>query len=126
MGDDKLIGEYKPSFARTAQYEMAGQFVFVSVRDENTGELVGYYVGTLSHAIKNVGKVLSETGLYLAPEVRGYAAARRLLGFVETVARALGCDVLDVSHRPTSPRIGKLYERLGFAPVSVNYAKRLT
>lgn len=127
VGDYDRLGEFIPDFASAMRYEMAGQMGVVTVRTLGTWELVGYFVGILSRPLKTKGKlVLSEVGVYLAPNVRTGWLAAKLIDYTEQVARLFGADALIIAHRPEHSRIGVLYQRRGFSPLSVEYIKRLT
>ena len=127
VGDDERLGEFRLSRDLYAALERGAGIITLTVRELGSWELRGYWVGTFGRAIKQGGcLILSEIGLYLAPEVRRGRTANRLLEYVERAATKLGCQGLIISHRPGHERIGKLYRRAGYEPLSSDYYKRLT
>ena len=74
--------------------------------------------------------------LYVRPEARGRGAARRIVEFLESAARAQGCDALVLETGPYQPEALAFYARQGYGrcgpfgdypdhPLSVFMRKRL-
>ena len=126
VGDNERLGEFAPDFATCMRHELAGRIGVVTLRRLGSWELTGYFAGVMGAPLKTKGKqVLNEVGIYIVEEARSPWLARKLLDYVEDVARLFGADALIVSHRPEHDRIGKLYQRAGFKPLSVDYVKEL-
>jgi GNAT superfamily N-acetyltransferase len=125
VGDDLRIGEFDPDAFACAQYQLQARMGVVTVRKLGGFQLVGYFVGMLSKPVKTSGQVWSEVGIYIAPEARTPFLASRLLRYTEQAARFLGADAVIIAHRPEHDRIGALYARAGYSPVSIAYMKRL-
>ena len=126
VGDNEKLGEFAPDFQTSFKHELAGCMGVVTLRRLGSWELVGYFVGVLGSPLKTKGKkVLNEVGVYIVEEARTPWLARKLLDYVEDAARVFGADALIVSHRPEHSRVGKLYQRAGFTPLSVDYIKTL-
>ena len=126
VGDEERLGTLEPDFLTCLQHEQAGRIGVVTARLLGSWELAGYFVGVMGTPLKTKGKkTLNEVAIYLTPEVRSGWLAVKLLEYTEVVAKAFGADALIVSHRPEHERIGALYQRRGFAPLSHDYIKRI-
>jgi len=127
VGDNERMGLFDPDLAASMGHERLGRLGVVTVRDRDTAHLLGYFVWNLGKPLKTQGKeILNEIGIYLAGTARSGWIAVKLLDYVEDVARFIKADAVIVSHRPEHSRIGKLYERRGYKPISVDYMKEVT
>jgi len=126
VGDDERIGVFEPDFTTAAAHEMQANIGTVTIRSVRTGKLLGYFVGVVGVPLKTKGsRVFNEVGVYILPEIRRGWMFKEFMRYVERVAALFQCDALIVSHRPEHSRIGKLYRRLGYAPLSHDYMKKL-
>ncbi len=126
VGDDERIGEFIPDYITCFQHEQNGNLGLFSIRALSGFALVGYFVGTVGAPLKTKGvKVFNEVGVYLRPEYRLGRAFLKFMSYVEAGAKHFGCEAIIVSHRPEHDRIGRLYQRLGYTPLSHDYLKRL-
>jgi GNAT superfamily N-acetyltransferase len=127
VGDNERLGMFNPDMLTAMKHEHAGRIGAVTVRDEESCELLGYFIWVLGKPLKTAGKeILNEVGIYLTGRARTGWTAAKLLDYVEDVARLVQADAVICSHRPEHARIGKLYERRGFKPLSVDYVKAIT
>jgi GNAT superfamily N-acetyltransferase len=94
------------------------------VADEQ-GRVVGVATVHARDVLHHAIPVVQLTALVVAPDDRGRAVGRALVGEVERWARAHGADRLVVTtalHRADAPRF---YERLGFEHTGRRYVRRI-
>ena len=124
--DDKRFGKFHPDFAASAAHERNANIGVVTMRERSGGRLVGYFVGTVGRPLKTAGETtFNEVGVYIHPDHRAGRLFNHFIKYVELAAQHFGCTGMIISHRPDAPRIGKLYERCGYEPISVDYFKKL-
>ena len=104
--------------------------VLFAVAREAGGEAVGCGAIVFGDAYGELKR------LYVRPEARGRGAARRIVEFLESTARAQGCDALVLETGPYQPEALAFYARQGYGrcgpfgdypdhPLSVFMRKRL-
>lgn len=126
VGDRDRFGEFIPDLDRVKVYEHAGSLLLFTIRTKPDMRMIGYYLCSVSHNLKQQGRrSVNEVGVYIHPEYRDGYTIRMLLKYVEDTLRELKVHELVVSHRPDSPRVGTLYERMGYTPVCISYRKVL-
>jgi GNAT superfamily N-acetyltransferase len=95
---------------------------------EVEGELRGFLAGMIG-PFRPWGEVKCalEMLFYIAPEHRRSRLAFMLISDFLGWGRAKGCDlaVVSANHLAGDPRVGRLYERLGFRPIETAYIKRI-
>lgn len=77
------------------------------------GEVIGYFVVTISFSVESGGRDGFLDELYLVPEVRNRGLGRRLLGMIHKEARTLGLNRLYLEVEHHNPAI-RLYRRAGY------------
>lgn len=120
--------EIDPDYEGYIELEHAGKFVLFTVRDTETGRLVGdlmYYLGQSAHN-KSV-LMAREDAFYIVKEHRGGQLAKMFLKFAETSLLQLGVGQIGMTDK--SPCGGKslkrLLEPLGYKPVALQYVKEI-
>lgn len=126
--DFKEIVPCDPDWDRLFASEMAGALHILTVRSDGT--LVGYaFLFVLPHLHSASVLVGQVERFYLEPDFRTGWTGVRLLKEPEARARELGAKTLSISPRMNFAKdrgtIGRIVERLGYAPIETVYAKPL-
>lgn len=128
VGDDQRFGLCEPNVRQAIQAQDRGNFVLFTVRRTRTFELVGYMPMTVSNSYKmQAAKMAGEIAVYIRPDAREGRLAFKLIDFAEKFMARFGVNAMVIGHRPgvLGDRIGRVYKRMGYEPVAVEYAKVL-
>lgn len=126
--DFKELAPCEPDWDRLFAAELAGALHVLTVRSD--GVLVGYaFLFVLPH-LHSVSVLTAQIErFYIEPDFRAGWLGVRLLKEPEAKARELGARFLTVSPRVNFAKergtIGRIVERLGYAPIETVYAKPL-
>lgn len=118
----------EPDYASYIQLEHEGKFVLFTVRDIETGRLVGdlmYYLGASVH---NKGVMMArEDAFFISKEYRGGRLALKFLKFAETCLLELGVGQIGMTDKSPcgGKSLSKLLEPLGYKPVALQYVKEI-
>lgn len=121
-----LDAPFDPDYSSHCMQEKLSRFVLFTLRVD--GALVGYlqyYV--FRNPYSQHVRMAKEDALFIKEEARGRGYAKPLIDFAENALRQLGCSVLGISSRGPSGStdVGQYFERLGYFPVAMYYAKRM-
>jgi GNAT superfamily N-acetyltransferase/catechol 2,3-dioxygenase-like lactoylglutathione lyase family enzyme len=94
-------------------HELRGAVVLAREERRPVGVAVLTYTWTLEHG----GQVAWLEELYVAPDRRGKGIGGALLDHVRELARAAGCQAIDLEVTKEHGRAERLYERSGFRPL---------
>lgn len=108
------IADPSPDLARYERAEQDGTVVHIAARVD--GEPVGYANFFVSRSLHHDETEAVEDMVYVAPQHRG-RIGRKLIDAMKAEAKRRGARWL-MAGTTTDPRAAKLYERLGFTPVS--------
>ena len=114
---------YNPSFDRYNQYDKAGWFFMVTVRDNE--KLVGYAGIYLTPSMYTQRLIATEDTVFLLPEYRKGRNAFNLYKFIEKESRVRGAEMMGATTK-LSNGAGRILEYLGFKPISYQFFKNLT
>lgn len=114
---------FNPSRARYAAYEQMGMYRFLSARD--AGRLVGYFGLYVTQSMHSQLPLVVEDIFFLHPDYRKGRNAIRFIHFMEAQARSWGTHELLFSCEFENTTARRLAEYLDYAPVIVQYSKRL-
>lgn len=88
--------------------------------------LIGYAVFLISpNAHYRYSIQAKQDVIYIAPEHRGRLAGYRLIKFADEMLRAEGAQVVYQHVKLSHPALGRILERIGYAPIETIYARRL-
>lgn len=116
---------FNPDIALYLEYERIGYYHLFTARHD--GKLVGdcgMYVRTSMHSQTTNA---SEDTIYLYPEYRKGGNGGRFLDFVENhLTQKMGVREITIDIKLSNVRVGKLMERRGYRPCSIQYSKVFT
>lgn len=103
--------------------EKAKLFTYVTVR--RNADIVGH-IGISFGANRQTSRLIgNEDFFYLKPEHRKGMLALKLIKFARNLAFTFGATEFRMSHRfSADARMGRLMERCGFVPLSIDYLSR--
>lgn len=111
-----------PSFERYNQYNEAGWYFMVTVRDE--GKLVGYSGNYISQSMHTQQLLCVEDTYFLLEEYRKGRNAIKLYKFVEQEAVKRGAIEMMMTVKITN-QAGRILEYLDFKKVGMQYSKSI-
>ena len=116
---------FNPSFERYQACNQSGFFQLFTARDGET--LAGYFGVYVTDSMHSQKRMATEDTFYLAPAYRGGRNALRFLAYIEKQCQAWGVKELMFSCEiDNESGIKGLLTHLDYAPVIVQYSKRLT
>lgn len=102
----------------------ATQCCLVAAADD--GRLMGLLYGYIEDALFDQEKWFHEQVFYIREEYRSFILMRAYVNALQQWCKRRGvCRIQCGNGFTRDPRIDTLYKRLGFAPVSMTYAKRI-
>ena len=108
---------------RLATVAAAGGVTVVAL--DAPGDLVGVASVARCVWLHRARPVALLTTLVVQPASRGHGVGRALVAHVEELARAWGCEAIELTSNDMRVDAHRFYERLGFASRSRKFAKRL-
>ena len=122
---DKDVIALDPDFDRYVAMDLAGILLTHTVRVD--GILVGYFISLVLPALHYRRSLQAFTDIYyLAKAARRGHLAQRFFQYVAADLKRRGVQKQSIMRKlHTDPRIGLLWERLGYRPIEVHYSKLL-
>ena len=112
-----------PQFEAYEGLQLAGLFVAMICRREDTEEIMGYAMFFCTPHLHYKDTLCAENDIiYLRPEYRKGFTGIRLIKESERVLKEIGCGVITMRVK-LAMDFGKVLERLGFTPSEVAYRK---
>lgn len=118
-GSEKMVSHMLTGLAQF------GGYVFVKEHDGQIAGVLAGYVSALAPWTSM--KCATEMLFYVRPEFRAGRSAVSLIRNFEKWGRAKGCGLVAVTanHMAGDERVGRLYQRLGYAPLETIHVKRI-
>jgi len=115
-----------PQFHVYREREKAGELLVMSMREKDTDELAGYFIGFIAPGLHYQTCLTCTMDIfYVRPKFRdNLLAGRRLFKAVERELKTRGVDRWFVGTK-LNKDVGRLFESLKFEPVEMYYAKWL-
>lgn len=126
VGDEARLGPLGINIEQLIKQEYAARLLLFTVRDTATLELVGYLLMIISTGLKQPVLTAAEQAIYLKESARSGFTAKKLVQYAEDFLSRHGVKRMILSHRIGDERIGKLFTRTGYTPLTVSYMKDIS
>lgn len=113
-----------PDYARFMDYERMGRFLLVTVREKDSGHMVGNYAAYLNYSTHTQKLSATEDTLFLSRAHRRGRLGVELIRFSEYAMATVGVHELRVTVKLVNT-VGPMLERMGYQPVETGYLKLL-
>lgn len=113
---------FDPDYAAFIRYEQAGRYVLFTLRQEN--RLLGNCALYLDRSTHTQTLTATEDTLFLLPEARAGATAKRFVAYIESALRLLGVREIAISVKAVN-RAERFFRFLGYRRVETGLIKIL-